>query len=75
VPLITARGKQAVQRIEERLKPRLSPGEDIDKIWDAAANSSQVSVVDRAVCQLKYNSLMQAYNQLVPENKRIEKDF
>jgi hypothetical protein len=70
-----ARARQAVQRVEQKLKPQLDPDVDIDELWEQADSIGQPNTIVQAICQFRYSSLMQLYNQLAPEDKRMEKDF
>jgi hypothetical protein len=69
------RARQAVKRIEEKLKPQLGSDVDINKLWGESNDMGQPNIIDRGFCQFRYSSLMQVYNQLAPEDRRIEKDF
>jgi hypothetical protein len=70
-----ARAREAVKRIEEKLRPELPSGTTTDELW-SKANVSPISYpVVQSACQMVLRSLEQTHGKLVPEDTGVKKDF
>jgi hypothetical protein len=70
-----ARAKQAVERIEQKIRPQLDPSVDTNWMWEKSNEYAKKSRIARHTCQMAYTSLVQRYNEFVPEDNKVEKDF
>jgi hypothetical protein len=71
------RAKEAVGRIEEKLRNALPPGVTTDNLWSEEVDKSPepLWLVAGITCQAALLSLEKTYGELVPETKRLKKDF
>jgi hypothetical protein len=69
------RARHAVERIEQKMKPQLDPGVDTNWMWEKSNEYAKARRMSREACQMAYTSLVQRYNELVPEDARVKKDF
>ena len=70
-----ARAKQAVQRLEEKLKPQLDPDTDTGSLWSTVAQRPVPWKINRNSCQYILRDLDAEYKAAVPGDDVIKKDF
>jgi hypothetical protein len=70
-----ARARHAVERIEQKMKPQLDPGVDTNWMWERSNEYAKARRMSPHTCQMAYASLVQRYNELVPEDNTVKKDF